>query len=146
MRTHAERYIYSITSMACTNDALRLAARLIIYSGDENAMRPALVQRADLIPCSKGEARIRELELFKESRLWSFGHAFFGRIEIQETRSSEIKIGPPPEASASIWRAYYHASSSLPRIRRMPTSSLPRVSIPLAAPSFCRSHQQLSQL
>ena len=93
--------------MACTNDALRLAARLIIYSGDENAMRPALVQRAR--PHSlldKVKLEIKELELFKESRLWSFGHAFFGRIEIQETRSSEIKIGPPPEGSASIWRAY----------------------------------------
>ena len=61
----------------------------------------------DLIPLlDKVKLEIKELELFKESRLRSFGHAFFGRIEIQETRSSEIKIGPPPEASASIWRAY----------------------------------------
>jgi len=30
----------------------------------------------------------------------------------------EIKVGPRPD-SASIWRAYYHSSSSLPRIWRM---------------------------
>jgi hypothetical protein len=144
-RTHAERHIYSITSMTCTNEAIRLAARLIIYSGDENATRPERsCSELDLIPLlDKVRLEIRELELFRLVELQPRilrAHLKF------KTWSSEIKIGLPPEASASIWRAYYHSSSSLPRIRKMLTSSLPRVSIPSGAPSFCRSHQQLSQL
>src|SRR5262245_28246444 len=110
-------------------------------------MRPALVQRArshSLL--DKMKLEIRELELFKESRLVELqprslrAHPKFKKRGLRKSRS------PPVRSSASIWRAYCHSSSSLPRLRKMLTSSLPRVSIPLGAPSFCRSHQQLSQL
>jgi hypothetical protein len=63
--------------MACTDEALRLAARLIIYSGDENAMRPERsCSELDLIP----PAEIESLNCSRSSGLWSFSHAFFGRI------------------------------------------------------------------
>jgi hypothetical protein len=50
-------------------DALRFAARLIIYIGDENAMRPEhSCTELDLIPLLD-KVKLEELELFKEFRL-----------------------------------------------------------------------------
>jgi hypothetical protein len=95
-RTHAERYIYSITSMACTNEAFRLAARLIIYSGDENAMRPERsCSELDLIPLlDKVMLEIRELKLFKEFRLVELqprilrAHLKFKKRGLRKSRSA----------------------------------------------------------
>jgi len=80
--------------MACTDEALRLAARLIIYSGDENAMRPERsCSELDLIP----PAEIRELELFKEFRLVELqsrilrAHLKFKKRGLRKSRSAPAR-------------------------------------------------------